>query len=134
MISEHSLEHKIMKLGNKIKKLREMLNFTQEHVAGELEISQSAYSRKESGDTEITFQELEKIATLFKVDVVDIIKFDESVVFHTTLHDNSQYVAYNSTINNDSKLAQLQEDKIKLLEDKIKMQEEIIALLRAKGN
>lgn len=121
-----------MKLGNKIKKLREMLNFTQEHVAGELQISQSAYSRKEAGETEITYPELEKIAVLFKMEVVDIIKFDESVVFNITLNDQSQYGGhYQPTINNDSKLFQIQEEKLKLLEDKIKMQEEIIALLRA---
>lgn len=121
-----------MKLGNKIKKLREILNFTQEYVAGELQISQAAYSKKESGETEISYSELEKIANIFKIDVVDIIKFDESVVFNITMNDHSQYGGhYQPTINGDSKLFQLQEEKMKLLEDKIRLLEDKVQSITA---
>ena len=53
-------------LGLKIKKLRELKNLTQEHVAHALGLNQSAYSRLETGDTEISFSKIEKIAELLK--------------------------------------------------------------------
>ena len=50
-----------LKIGHKIKKLRELKNLTQEHMANSIGISQGAYSRMELGETEITYSKLEKI-------------------------------------------------------------------------
>jgi transcriptional regulator with XRE-family HTH domain len=43
-----------LRIGQKIKKLRELKNLTQEHMAEVIGLSQSAYSRIELGDTEVT--------------------------------------------------------------------------------
>jgi transcriptional regulator with XRE-family HTH domain len=56
-----------MNKARKIKLLRELNNFTQEHLAQELAMSQSTYSKKENGS--IKFEEIECIraAKIFNV-------------------------------------------------------------------
>jgi len=76
-----------MNKARKIRLLRELNNYTQEHLALELEMSQSAYSKKESGS--IKFEEIEcvKAAKMFKVcetfildDKIALNLFPESIV------------------------------------------------------
>lgn len=40
-------------IGNKIKNIRELKNFTQEYMAEKLDISQAAYSKLEKGDIKV---------------------------------------------------------------------------------
>jgi transcriptional regulator with XRE-family HTH domain len=47
-----------MAIGTNIKKLREYRNFTQEHIAEKLDISQNAYSKIERGETSPTFERI----------------------------------------------------------------------------
>jgi transcriptional regulator with XRE-family HTH domain len=59
------MEFQPLHIGQKIKKLRELKNFTQSHVATELGITQSAYSKIELGETEVSYSKLNKIAEVF---------------------------------------------------------------------
>ena len=56
------MEKEIKNLGHKIKKLRELRNFSQEYMADQLGLSQSAYSKLETDQTELTYNRLSKIA------------------------------------------------------------------------
>lgn len=71
-----------LKIGHKIKKLRELKNLTQEHMAKSIGISQGAYSRMELGETEITYTKLEKISEELGMKPEEIISFNESLVFN----------------------------------------------------
>ena len=71
-----------LKIGHKIKKLRELKNLTQEHMANSIGITQGAYSRMELGETEITYSKLEKISEELGMKPEDVIAFNESVVFN----------------------------------------------------
>ena len=71
-----------LKIGHKIKKLRELKNLTQEHMANSIGISQGAYSRMELGETEITYSRLEKISEQLGMKPQEVIAFNESVVFN----------------------------------------------------
>ncbi|MBX7262842.1 MAG: helix-turn-helix domain-containing protein, partial [Chitinophagaceae bacterium] len=51
-------------VGNKIKIIREIKNYTQEYMASELNISQNAYSRIELNKTKLTTALAEKIADI----------------------------------------------------------------------
>jgi len=68
-------------IGHKIKKLRELRNLTQDHLAKSLGLSQGAYSRMELGETEITYSKLEKISTELGMKPEEVIAFNESMVF-----------------------------------------------------
>jgi DNA-binding XRE family transcriptional regulator len=47
-----------MKIGNRIKKIREFKNYTQEYMAGQLGISQRAYSKIENDEVSISIEKL----------------------------------------------------------------------------
>ena len=63
-------------IGQKIKKLRELKNFTQAHMATELGITQSAYSKIEQSDTDITYAKMSKIAEVLGISPEDIAAFN----------------------------------------------------------
>jgi transcriptional regulator with XRE-family HTH domain len=71
-----------LKIGHKIKKLRELKNLTQEHIAKSIGVTQGAYSRMELGETEITYSRLEKISEQLGMKPQEVIAFNESVVFN----------------------------------------------------
>lgn len=58
----------------KIKRLRESLNYSQEYFARELGISQPAFAKMESGMTRITLKRLVKIAELLEVEPQELLE------------------------------------------------------------
>jgi transcriptional regulator with XRE-family HTH domain len=71
-----------MNIGNKIKKIKELRNVTQEYMAIELGISQEGYSKIEADKTKITLERVEKIAKILQMDILDLLSFDEKFVFN----------------------------------------------------
>jgi transcriptional regulator with XRE-family HTH domain len=70
-----------MKIGRKIKKIRELRNFTQEHMAERLGISQVSYSRIENELTKLDLKRFHDIAKILEIDPFLILNFDKSIVF-----------------------------------------------------
>jgi len=62
--------------GGIIKKNREVRNFTQDFVAKEMNISQNAYSKIETGSTTLTVHHLKELSRIFQVSITDLIKDD----------------------------------------------------------
>lgn len=65
-----------MKVGLKIRKIRELRNYSQEFMALELGISQRSYSSIELDETSPTLERLGRIAALLQVSVADIVCFE----------------------------------------------------------
>lgn len=65
-----------LSLTNRLIILRDENNLTQEDVAKILGISKSSYSRKESGKTEFTVSEFNKLLNLFKVKFEDLVNIN----------------------------------------------------------
>lgn len=86
-----------LNIGHKIKKLRELKNLTQEHMANSIGISQGAYSRMELGETEITYSKLEKISEELGLKPEEIIAFNESVVFNVMNNQTGNGLAINNS-------------------------------------
>lgn len=103
-------------LGQKIKKIRELKNLTQEHMATQLGLAQSTYSRMELGEVDISYTRLEEISKILEMKPEEIIAFDEHMVFN---------VMYN-TPGKDLVVYQVQQH-----EDTIKMLKEEIAYLKS---
>lgn len=55
-------------VAQKIKRYREMMNYSQEYVAIMIGISQPAYAKIEQGKTKITIERLKKISEVLKVE------------------------------------------------------------------
>jgi transcriptional regulator with XRE-family HTH domain len=79
-----------MKVGQKIKKLRELKNFTQEYMAAHLEMSAANYSRLERDEIPLTLEKLQSISQVLEINYLDILTFDEKQVFNFINHSQSQ--------------------------------------------
>ena len=65
-------------LGKKIRLLRHQKGWSQEDVAKRLDISIPAFSKIETGLTDVNLSRLEQIATLFEMSVVQLLTFNDS--------------------------------------------------------
>jgi transcriptional regulator with XRE-family HTH domain len=66
----------------KLKQLRELKNYTQEYVATQLGLTTRAYSKIESGETQLTINRLNEIATILGVDPIEALGFDHQNIFN----------------------------------------------------
>lgn len=104
-----------LNIGTKIKKLRELKNLTQEHMASVIGVTQSAYSRMELGETEITYSKLARIAGELGMKPEDVIAFNESMVFNV-MHNqtgNGLIIQNNTLVNEERDLYKLQIETLK---------------------
>lgn len=68
-------------IGMKIRKLRELRNYTQEYMALNLNITQTAYCKVEKEESHLTISRLKEISVILEVDLLQILTFDESFFF-----------------------------------------------------
>lgn len=104
-----------LNIGTNIKKLRELKNLTQEHMASVIGVTQSAYSRLELGETEITYSKLARIAGELGMKPEDVISFNESMVFNV-MHNqtgNGLIIQNNTLVNEERDLYKLQIETLK---------------------
>lgn len=94
-----------MHIGYKIKKIREIKNISQEYMAEQLGITQSAYSLIESGKANISRERLHKIAEILEVSPEDIEHFCTSVYFQHS-PQSGYYNTYHHQNNLTEKLLQ----------------------------
>lgn len=88
-----------MKVGEKIKKVRELKNFTQQHMADELQLSLSGYGKIERDETDISIIRLEKIASVLGVDINTILSFDEKHILNFNNQKDALVAFGNQNIN-----------------------------------
>jgi len=122
-----------MSIGYKIKKVRELKDFTQDEMAVQLKMSQANYSKIERNEVDINFNRLKEIADILKIDVNDLMNFDEKNFF--LIQHNDNITGINGTVNNHYEggtladkerenyefIIRLLNEKIALLEEKLKM-------------
>lgn len=124
-----------IKIGSKIKQLRELKQLTQDFMAHELKVTQSTYSTYEKEDSDLPISKITKIAEIFQIPLEELLNFDSTKIFthHGDISHSGGGNANNagdSIINNYSfpdEIKQLYEDKIKLQEALLKAKEEILA-------
>ncbi len=107
-----------LQIGHKIKKLRELKNLTQDHMAKALGVTQGAYSRMEQGEIEITYSKLEIISEKLGMKPEDVITFNESMVFNV-MHNETG----NGLVINNNQLSEaeknLYQQQIDLLKEQV---------------
>ena len=110
-------------LGIKVKRMRELRNYSQEFVAEKIGVSQSNYARLEKNEIAIIDERLKLIADTLGTTPDAIKAFDDSIIFNITQGPNSA-AGLNCEVHNyqiSPEIKQLYEDKIKLLEEKIQL-------------
>ena len=111
------MEFQPLHLGQKIKKIRELKNLTQSHMANELGLSQSAYSKIELGETELSYNKLQRIADIFKMTTEEITTFNEQMIFDVMHNQTGNGFVINKGMNDNEK--KLYEDQIATLKEEI---------------
>jgi transcriptional regulator with XRE-family HTH domain len=116
-------------IGNKIKKIRELKNYTQEYMAERLEMTQAGYSKIERDESDISFTKLNTISDILEVKLEDLISFDEKYVFNIM---NNQIGI--KDLNLPSALSaqerKLFEDQIQSLKDEVTFLRSIVEKLK----
>jgi len=103
-------------LGKKIRLLRHQRGWSQEDVAKRLDISIPAFSKIETGITDINLSRLEQISILFELTVVQLLTFN----------DAEQEQKYNSELDTVSKkLSDREAEVIDLQKKVIELYEEL---------
>jgi transcriptional regulator with XRE-family HTH domain len=82
------ISNKIKAVAVNVRKIREYRNYTQEYLAMKLAISQNAYSKIELGYTKITLERLYQIAQILEVDLIELIKAEDSEVVQLLNHSS----------------------------------------------
>ena len=70
-----------MEVHEKIRKIRELKNFSQENMAEQLQMSVNGYAKIERGEVGLQMDKLEKIADVLGMDVVDLLTVEKNLVF-----------------------------------------------------
>lgn len=115
-------------IGERIRKLREDKNISQEKMALELDHTQSNYGRLEKDDKRLNVPKLVKIAEILKVSISYLFNEQASKVINQ--HDNENPTAYNVKNLYQDK-SELKDKIIEQLEYRLKEKDEMIQILRA---
>jgi transcriptional regulator with XRE-family HTH domain len=108
----------------KIKQLRELKNFTQEHVATQLGLTTRAYSKIEAGETQLTINRLNEISAILGIDPLEVLGFDDKQIFNNCKQEGNIGINH---INLPDKLIQQYEKTIQALEDQVRLLKNIIS-------
>ena len=112
-----------MKIGDKIKRIRDIKGLKQEDIAALLKITPQAYSKVERNETKLDTDRLEEIAKIFKMSVDEIQQFDERNLFMNNMQECKDSLTINN-INNFYTSDQA------MFETMIAQQKEVIDLLK----
>ncbi len=77
----------------KIRNIRELRNLTQEYVASQLNISLRAYSKIESGETQLTIKRLNEISKILEITPLELLSFDEKNIFKNISTSNKDEIS-----------------------------------------
>ena len=96
-------------VGYKIRKLRELRNYTQEYMALNLNVTQTAYCKMEKEESRLSIERLKKIADVLDIEPLQLLTFDEKLFIPQKrreeaprqMHDKIIYFNPNKTSEDD---------------------------------
>jgi transcriptional regulator with XRE-family HTH domain len=112
-----------MHLGNNVKRLREILGFTQDYVAVKLDLLQQTYSNLEKSEI-IPKDKLELISKVFNISIEAIENFREDMLFNNINNSHG--------CNNINYQFQSIDKIVELYERLLKEKDEVISLYKSK--
>jgi len=108
-----------MKVGRKIRILRELLGYTQDFMSIELEISQTTYCRIENECTRVDISMLGRIVNILNISIIGLLQFDDSNIESVVNSCTKQPIANDQNIN-------VYETRIVDLEEKVRQLQRVI--------
>lgn len=111
-------------IGSKVRQIRELKGFSQDYIANELGISQRAYSKIERDEVKMDWEKITEISKIFEVDPLDIVQFDDNLVFHNCSNSGKINNQHNHFL--PEKVIEQYEARIKQLEDEVSFLKNLI--------
>lgn len=127
-----------LRLGNKIRKIREIKGLKQENVADKIGLSLSSYGKIERGEVKLSVERLSTIANAMDLPINAILEFDEGVNINfsaNTFNENSHGGYYQNPHFNHQNVEELKSQietlkgVIANLENIVQIQKELLAQL-----
>ena len=101
-----------MNINEKIRRIRESKEWSQEQMAERLGMSKNGYAKIERGEVTLNLERLEQIAQILGVGIVDLLQNkDKNVVVQTQNHNAIYYANYAS----DNMVLQAEIEKLQLI-------------------
>jgi transcriptional regulator with XRE-family HTH domain len=82
----------MLEIGNNIRRIREIKNYTQEAVAGIIGMSVTAYGDIERGKSDVNFTRLGEIAAALEVKPEEIVTFGNNIFNTTNNHQDGSVI------------------------------------------
>ncbi len=101
-------------VGSKIRRMREENKWSQQIIAEQLNISIPAYSKIETGVTDVNLSRLEQIAQLFKTDIASLFTNEQIASGVSTVEYNK---LERTLLDAEKEILQLQRKVIQLFEE-----------------
>ena len=102
-------------IGQKVRRIREEKQWTQEFIANKLEISQNTYSKIESGSIKLTIDRISELSKILDMPIEDMLS-DDTKTFH--LNNNHIEKFYIENLQEENKgLVQSLKDQVKYLQE-----------------
>lgn len=137
-----------MKINEKIRKLREQKELSQEEMAEKLDLSKSGYSKLERGKTHAKFiNQLKQIADIFEMNLIDLFLFgeDRNILIQSENNNSPSHLSLVLSHKNDFEIEKLnliiaqkdeiiqnKQDLIQQLQKENELLKEMIELLKNK--
>jgi|688.fasta_scaffold89498_2 transcriptional regulator with XRE-family HTH domain len=117
-------------LGDTIRKIRELKNYSQSYMAEKLGLSVSGYGKIERNETELTLKRIKEISEIFEMDFTKLLSFDKNLVFNIC-HNHNGYggLVHNHQNNNEMNFQELIS---KIISDNQDFKSVIVELLKNK--
>jgi transcriptional regulator with XRE-family HTH domain len=105
-----------VKIGEKLRKLRDLHSYDQKYLADSIGVSVSQYCKYEKNETPVSLETVEKIAVVYKITTVELLSWDERNVFNFSQNDiQNAVVQSQNVVNNDAALIETLKEQITFL-------------------
>lgn len=93
-----------LRIGKKIKQLRELKNYSQDYMAKQLKMSVPGYGRIERNEVDVSIERANQIANVLGISLTELISFDEKYIFNNYAQTTNGLIV-NSEFHQEDKKA-----------------------------
>ena len=92
-----------LRIGKKIKQLRELKNYSQDYMASQLKMSVPGYGRIERNEVDVSMERANQIANVLGISLTELISFDEKYIFNNYANNQNAFVINSELYQDDKK-------------------------------
>lgn len=129
-----------MKVNDRIRRLRELKNWSQEDMAEQMQMSKNGYSKLERGESRLSLDRLEQVAAVFKMDVLELMTVnDKGLVYQVNEngHNSASYFDSEQAVAAENEklrlMLQHRDEMLAQKDSEIQVLKDLVAALKSRG-